>query len=200
MQGSEPHKRQKTEASNQEQAGKPGSSQDSQSADTESRAAGGDADPDGKYRWTSLEHHGVTFPPAYKPLPTEVKLKVKATGLAVDLPAEHEEMATWWAEVEVTDFGKKQKVMENFQAEFLPKIDAKYGIKALNELDFQDVRTHLEQTKEEKRNRPIEVRKKETEDRQKALAAYQYCVIDNEKLNSDLLVIQCKFLLFPFVQ
>lgn len=37
-------------------------------------------DEDTKVQWKSLEHHGVTFPPAYERLPDHVFLKVKATN------------------------------------------------------------------------------------------------------------------------
>lgn len=51
-------------------------------------------------------------------------MKLKATGEAVELPHELEELATWWAEVEVTEFGEKDKVKENFWLDFGSKLDA----------------------------------------------------------------------------
>lgn len=49
---------------------------------------------------------------------------------------EVEEIATWWADVENTEFGEKEKVIKNFEGEFLSSIDKKYGIKSIKELDF----------------------------------------------------------------
>lgn len=96
------------------------------------------------------------------------------------MPAEVEEMATWWANVETSEFGLKDKVIKNFEGEFLPNLDSKYGIKSISQLDFTIIKAHLDQVKEEKANRPAEVKKKETEDRQKAAGPYQHCVIDHE--------------------
>jgi DNA topoisomerase-1 len=50
----------------------------------------------------------------------------------------------------------------------------------LEDLDFSDVKTHLEKLKEIKKNRPTEVKKKETEEQQKNGAAYQICYIDGK--------------------
>jgi len=95
------------------------------------------------------------------------------------LSEEAEEIATWWAEAENTEFGEKSKVKENFWNEFKSKHDfAKLNVTALDQLDFSGIRTHLEAVKEEKRNRPNEVKKKEAEDRQKINGAYQNCIFD----------------------
>lgn len=107
-------------------------------------------------------------------------MKIKSTGEEIELAPEVEEIATWWADVENTDFGVKEKVIKNFEGEFLHNIDKKYEIKSIKDLDFSDIKTHLDQVKEEKKNRPLEVRKKEAEERQRANGPYQYCVIDNE--------------------
>jgi DNA topoisomerase-1 len=58
-------------------------------------------DPDAKCKWSTLEHHAMTFPPPYHPLPKNVKLKTKEGAKVIELSLEAEEMATWWAEVEV---------------------------------------------------------------------------------------------------
>lgn len=97
-----------------------------------------------KQKWSTLEHHGITFPPAYQALPSNIKLKNKETGEELTLLPEVEEMATWWAHVENTDFGLKEKVVKNFEGEFLPNIDAKYGIKQMAQLDFSAIKAHLD--------------------------------------------------------
>ena len=47
-------------------------------------------------------------------------------------------------------------------------------------MDFTDVRNYLEKVKEEKKNRPTEVKKAETDENQKMNASYQVCLIDGE--------------------
>mmetsp|Transcript_29798 Transcript_29798/g.45437 ORF Transcript_29798/g.45437 Transcript_29798/m.45437 type:complete len:331 (+) Transcript_29798:226-1218(+) len=120
----------------------------------------------------------MTFPAPYMKLPSSVKLKLKASQEKLELTEEAEEMATWWADCELTEFGEKEKVRENFWNTFKSKIDKKYNATALDLLDFSDIRTHIEAAKEEKKNRPTEVKKKEIEDRQKVNAAFQNCLFD----------------------
>lgn len=48
----------------------------------------------------------------------------------------------------------------------------------MEELDFSDVKKHLEEKKEAKKNRPIEVRKKEVADKAIENAGYLVCLID----------------------
>ena len=74
-------------------------------------------------KWQTLEHHGMTFPPAYKPLPTGVKLFAKAGKQKIDLSLPMEELATWWAIEEQTEFGAKDKVKENFWLTFKLAMD-----------------------------------------------------------------------------
>ena len=52
----------------------------------------------------------MTFPAPYQKLPEKVNLKIKSTGKNVELSLEAEEMASWWAEVEVQDLGQQEKV------------------------------------------------------------------------------------------
>ena len=85
-------------------------------------------------------------------MPDSVTLKIKSTGEKVPLAPEVEEIATWWAEVENTDFGVKEKVIKNFEGEILPNIDKKYAIKSVKDLDFSVIKEHLDQVKEEKKN------------------------------------------------
>jgi DNA topoisomerase-1 len=67
----------------------------------QSSASSQNGDTEKKPKWNTLEHHAVTFPPPYKPLPKHVKLKIVKTKQEVELSLEAEEMACWWAEIEV---------------------------------------------------------------------------------------------------
>ena len=39
-----------------------------------------------KTKWKTLEHHGMTFPAAYKPLPPGVRVKYAKTGEKIEFP------------------------------------------------------------------------------------------------------------------
>jgi DNA topoisomerase-1 len=60
----------------------------------------------------------------------------------------------------------------------IEKFCQNYKVKSLSDLDFSEIRRHIDAYKEEKRNRPAEAKKKEAEDRQKANAAYMHCIFD----------------------
>ena len=65
----------------------------------------------------------MTFPPPYQPLPDGIRVKYKDSGKPLELNAELEEYATWWAEAEIQEFGTKQKVIDNFWKEFKARLD-----------------------------------------------------------------------------
>lgn len=135
-------------------------------------------DGDNKTKWTQLEHHAVTFPPAYEALPGNVKLRVKATKKDINLSLENEEVATWWADAEVTDFAAKDKVRENFWLSFKHAVASHPEVKGLEDLDFTHIKEHLDKAREEKKNRPTEVKKQELIERAEKNAKYIYCMID----------------------
>lgn len=104
------------------------------------------SDKNSKTKWKTLEHHGMTFPAAYKPLPKDVRVKYSKDKGAekIEFPIEVEEIACWWSEAEVTEFGEKQKSKENFWLDFKSKLDkSKFGSLNLEDLDFSEVRAHL---------------------------------------------------------
>ena len=65
----------------------------------------------------------MTFPQAYQPLPSNVKVKFKSSGKPIDLNLEAEEAACWWSLDETKDFGQVQKVKENFWFEFKSMVE-----------------------------------------------------------------------------
>ena len=65
----------------------------------------------------------MTFPPAFKELPKDVNAKVRATGQIIELNQELQEYATWWSNDEVSEFGERDTVRNNFWEYFGAKID-----------------------------------------------------------------------------
>lgn len=105
---------------------------------------------------------------------------------------EVEELAVMWSDVEHLDIAEQEVFRANFWALFGHRLDAKYGLKQLSDIDFSAIRAWKERTaeqkKEERKSKPLEVRKKEEEEKQKKAAFYQYCVIDGEpqKVNASM--------------
>lgn len=60
----------------------------------------------------------MNFCPAYKPHGVKVKFK----GEPLELSPELEEICSWWASVEGTDFGDKPLVKRNFSEAFLARM------------------------------------------------------------------------------
>lgn len=71
-----------------------------------------DGQEDKEVKWDTLRHCGVLFPPEYQCLPEHVKLLYD--GQPVDLSAEQEEVAGFWAVMKETDYVKKQTFIDNF--------------------------------------------------------------------------------------
>jgi len=110
-----------------------------------------------------------------------VRVKNKQSGKAVDLNLEAEEAACWWSLDETKEFGQGTKVKENFWYEFKSMLQKGiFDSIKLEDLDFSEVRAHLEKLSEAKKNRPLEERKKETEENKERGAGYQMCVIDGK--------------------
>lgn len=94
------------------------------------------AEGDGSSKWTTLEHNGVLFPPAYQPLPKNIRMKydgksvlakshqilvlTSATvGKAVTLSEEAEEVAGFFAALLETDHAADKTFRKNFFEDWL---------------------------------------------------------------------------------
>jgi len=135
-------------------------------------------------KWTALEHHGVLFPPGYKPH----GLPVLYEGRPVVLTPELEEIATWWAGVVGTDWEQKPHFRQNFERNFLEKLGKEHTIKSLDKCNFSQIATWINTTREERKNRSTEEKKAERE--AKALVDEQlgFALVDGvrEKISSYL--------------
>jgi DNA topoisomerase I len=130
-------------------------------------------DPDDERVWTkSLRHHGVLFPPAYVPH----GIKMKYNGEPVDLPAEAEEIATYFSRYLTTPHVQKTQFCANFFKDFLKVLNKKSKTKSKIEkfelCDFTPIAAYLEIEKEKKKTRTKE--EKEAEKKQKAELKEKY--------------------------
>ncbi len=55
------------------------------------------------------------------------------------------------------------------------------NVEKLADIDFAPIKAHLEEVKEERRNRPISEKKREQEEKQKQDQYYKYCLIDGDQ-------------------
>lgn len=149
-------------------------------------ADGDEDDEDSKIKWKTLEHHAVRFPPFYTPHGVAPLHKGKPLKLT---PAQ-EEIATFWAQALGTDFTEKETVRKNFEAELFAVLTPEMGVKSLNDIDFEPIVKHLEKMKEERNNRPNEVKKKEREQNAKMDTYYRYCIIDGERERVNTVMVE----------
>ena len=117
----------------------------------------GEKHSDTKDKWNSLEHNGVTFFPKYQPHNVGFVFK----GRQIKLEPEVEEICSWWATIEESDFALKDTVKKNFEKCLLPLLDKKLKVKSLEELDFKPIRDVLEKQREIKNSRSTEEKKKD---------------------------------------
>ncbi|OBZ70772.1 DNA topoisomerase 1 [Grifola frondosa] len=141
-------------------------------------------DGDGSDKWQTLEHSGVYFPPAYEPLPANVKMKYD--GKPVDLPQESEEVAGFYGALLETEHARDQTFNKNFFDDWL-KLLKKYpprnGVKITNFslCDFRPMFEHFEAEKAKKKALTA-AEKKELKAAKDALEApYTHCVLDGRK-------------------
>jgi len=71
-------------------------------------------DENDEVKWTTLEHNGVLFPPAYVPH----GLPLIYDGKPIVLPPAAEEVATFFAALVDTDWGRNPTFQKNFFRDF----------------------------------------------------------------------------------
>ncbi|KAL2623239.1 hypothetical protein R1flu_003444 [Riccia fluitans] len=131
----------------------------------------------GAQKWTTLEHNGVIFPPAYQP--HGVKMLYK--GKPVDLTPEQEEVATMFAVMKDTDYATKTKFIENFWNDWKPILGAKHVIRDFEGCDFTPIYNWHMAEKEKKKSMTPEEKKRVKEEKLKVEEKYMWAVVDGVK-------------------
>ncbi|KAJ3680849.1 hypothetical protein LUZ60_015338 [Juncus effusus] len=131
---------------------------------------------DGK-KWTTLEHNGVIFPPAYKPH----GVKMLYNGQTVDLTPEQEEVATMFAVMIDTDYAKKPQFRENFFNDWKKILGKNHVIKKLDLCDFTPIYEWHNREKEKKKQMTAEEKKAIKEEKMKQEEKYMWAVVDGVK-------------------
>ncbi|KAL0835154.1 hypothetical protein Bca101_087043 [Brassica carinata] len=124
---------------------------------------------DGKKKWTTLVHNGVTFSPPYEPHGTKILYKRKP----VNLSPEQEEVATMFAVMRDTDYYNIPLFRKNFWNDWRKLLGKKHVIQTLDDCDFTPIyEWHLEK---KQKNKEKKEKKQEQEEK------YMWAIIDGVK-------------------
>lgn len=145
---------------------------------------------DDSIKWNTLEHNGVLFPPAYEPLPKNVKLYYN--GQAVSLHVEAEEVAGFFGSMLHSTQNVENPVFQkNFFTDFKDIVKKTGGAKDANgkaidikdfkKLDFTKIFEHYKALGEAKKARPAAEKKAEKAEKDKAEGHFMYCKWDGRK-------------------
>lgn len=134
------------------------------------------------WKWDTLEHNGVAFPPLYTPH----GVKMKYDGKEVDLTPEQEEYATFYAKYANNPKYQKPHFKKNFFKDFLKILNPnpkgpKHVIQKFELCDFSPIVNYLEEMSLRKKNRTKEEKAKENEERLAIKEKYGYAIVDGRK-------------------
>lgn len=145
---------------------------------------------DGTKKWTTLEHNGVVFPPAYEPLPKHVKMRYD--GTPVTLQAEAEEVATFYGSMLHSTVNVENPTFnKNFFSDFLEVLDktghakdkdgSKIKIRSFEKCDFKPIFEYYDAERERKKALPAAEKKELKKQKDEVESPYMYCVWDGRK-------------------
>lgn len=124
--------------------------------------------------WTTLEHHGVMFPPDYQPHGVQMLYD----GRAVVLTPEQEEAATMFAVMKDSDYMKKPTFLKNFWKGFKEVLGKNHVIQHLEKCDFTPIYEHYAAEKEKKKLMTKEEKQRLKEEKDAKEAKYKIAYVD----------------------
>lgn len=145
---------------------------------------------DGTQKWSTLEHHGVIFPPPYEPLPKSVKLLYD--GTPVSLAPEAEEVAGFFGSMlNSTHNIENPTFRKNFFSDFkqvlkdtggaVDRHGEKVSIKEFGKCDFKPIFDYYDAQRAEKKALPSAEKKRLKAEKDELEAPYLYCQWDGRK-------------------
>jgi DNA topoisomerase I len=145
---------------------------------------------DDSIKWTTLEHNGVLFPPAYTRLPNSVKLLYN--GVPVNLHVDAEEVAYFFGSMLNSTHNVENPVFQkNFFNDFGEIIKStggattrdgkKVDIKEFSKLDFTQIFQHHTTISDAKKARSAAEKKEEKLAKSELEAPFMYCTWDGRK-------------------
>ena len=131
-------------------------------------------DEDGP-KWNTLEHRGLLFTPEYEPH----HVPLVYSGADVPLPAEAEEVATFFAQTLGTDWCTKPKFCENFWSDFTALLPKNSPVKKLELCDFSKIKEFLDNRSVARKARSREEKEKETESKKEIEHPFTHAIVDD---------------------
>lgn len=145
---------------------------------------------DGTKKWDTLQHNGVVFPPPYKPLPKNVKMKYD--GVPVSLQPEAEEVAVFYGSMLNSTVNIQNPTFNaNFFDDFTKYLDGSgHGkdrdgktikIKTMEKCDFNPIFEYTDAERTKRNARSSAEKKAAKAEKDKDDAPYMYCTWDGRK-------------------
>ncbi|XP_049851047.1 DNA topoisomerase I, mitochondrial-like [Schistocerca gregaria] len=133
------------------------------------------------YKWTTLQHNGVYFPPPYKPHGIPLIYDKKP----VVLPPDAEEFATYFSKHIKGPYYERPRFRKNFFKDFLKILNSEkkfeHMIKKFELCDFSLIVEHLEKQAASRKSRSDEEKKLEKQEKLNIKAKYGYAIVDGHK-------------------
>eukprot|EP01129_Flabellula_baltica_P013689 TRINITY_DN6408_c0_g1_i1.p1 TRINITY_DN6408_c0_g1~~TRINITY_DN6408_c0_g1_i1.p1 ORF type:complete len:861 (+),score=258.68 TRINITY_DN6408_c0_g1_i1:34-2616(+) len=130
------------------------------------------------WKWRTLRHAGVYFPPPYEPH----GVKMLYDGKEIELTPEAEELASFFARyVDKPDYLAKPNFITNFFSEFRKVLGKKHKIKKYELCDFTPINIYLTNQAEIRRNRSKEVKQAEKAEKEALREIYGWAEMDGRK-------------------
>lgn len=126
-----------------------------------------------KYKWTTLKHNGVLFPPEY--VKHDIPIKYKGQEVILDDLAE--EYATLYAKFIDTDYVTNSTFNKNFWKDWRKVLGKDHLISELDSCNFDDIYQWLIDQKEEKKNADTE----EKEEKKQIDEKYKIALVDGKE-------------------
>ncbi|ARF09587.1 DNA topoisomerase IB [Indivirus ILV1] len=131
----------------------------------------------GKYKWTTLEHNGVLFPPEY----IKHNVPVIYNGKQIILNKLQEEYATLYAKYLETEYINNKTFNKNFWKDWKETLGKNHEIQDFEGCDFSMIYNHLVEEKEKKQELSSEDKKILKEEKEKQEEKYKWAIVDGEK-------------------
>ncbi len=143
-----------------------------------------------RYKWQTLEHNGVAFPPEYQPRGIVIIIK----GEKLALNRDQEELVYAWAKKKDTHYVQDPVFQSNFLDDLKKLLPEKYKDITINDIDFSaayrladEEKRMKEQEKESYRNLPKDEKKKLSQakkaERERLKATYGKAVVDGVEVD-----------------
>lgn len=132
-------------------------------------------------KWTTLEHKGPLFPPAYESLPQQVKFFYNGVVVKLEDPAE--EIMTFYARMLDHDYTSKEIFNTNFMTDWRKAMTSveRELIKDVRKCDFTQVANYFKEQTEQKKAMSKEEKKKIKDDNEKIRQEYGFCMWDKHR-------------------